>query len=257
MDILIIAIAAFFAAFLTLFSGFGLGTLLMPVMAIFFPIDVAVAITALVHFSNNIFKGSLFLRSFDKDVIIKFGLPAMIFAFIGAFALEALSSRDTLFSYQIFGKEMSVQSVKFTIGFVILIFVAADISPKFKNITFDPKFLPLGGALSGFFGGLSGHQGAFRSMFLIKCDMPKEKFIATGVFIAVMVDLSRLIVYGASFSQGVIGQNFTLAIIASIFAFIGSFFGAKFIKKITIEKIQIIISALLFAIGVMMIAGVV
>lgn len=56
MDILIICIAAFFTAILTFFSGFGLGTILTPVFMIFFPVDLAIALTGVVHFFNNIFK---------------------------------------------------------------------------------------------------------------------------------------------------------------------------------------------------------
>jgi uncharacterized membrane protein YfcA len=56
MEIIIVATAAFLAAGLTLFSGFGLGTLLMPVIAMFVPADVAISVTAMVHFTNNLFK---------------------------------------------------------------------------------------------------------------------------------------------------------------------------------------------------------
>jgi acyl-CoA reductase-like NAD-dependent aldehyde dehydrogenase len=44
-----------------------------------------------------------------------------------------------------------------------------------------PGYLPVGGLLSGFFGGLSGHQGALRSVFLLRAGLTKESFIATGV----------------------------------------------------------------------------
>ncbi|OFZ11088.1 MAG: hypothetical protein A2Z20_04150 [Bdellovibrionales bacterium RBG_16_40_8] len=56
MDFVVIALVAFAASLLTFFSGFGLGTILLPVFAIWFPIDVSVALTAVVHFLNNIFK---------------------------------------------------------------------------------------------------------------------------------------------------------------------------------------------------------
>ncbi|WP_324712199.1 hypothetical protein [Flavobacterium columnare] len=56
MDYIIICIVAFIGAGLTLFSGFGLGTLLLPVFGLFFPIEIAITLTALVHFLNNVFK---------------------------------------------------------------------------------------------------------------------------------------------------------------------------------------------------------
>ena len=55
MEIVIISLITFFAAVLTFFSGFGLGTILTPVMMVFFPVEVAIAFTGIVHFSNNIF----------------------------------------------------------------------------------------------------------------------------------------------------------------------------------------------------------
>ena len=53
---IVLYLAALAVSGLTLFSGFGLGTLLMPVFAIFFPIEIAVAMTAVVHLANNLFK---------------------------------------------------------------------------------------------------------------------------------------------------------------------------------------------------------
>ena len=71
MDILVIALTAFLASGLTLFSGFGLGTLLMPVVALFFPVEVAIAVTALVHFANNIFKLGLLGSKADPGIVLE------------------------------------------------------------------------------------------------------------------------------------------------------------------------------------------
>ncbi len=65
MPYLLICLAAFLASGLTLFSGFGLGTLLLPVMVLFFPIDLAIALTAVVHALNNLFKCWLLGRHAD------------------------------------------------------------------------------------------------------------------------------------------------------------------------------------------------
>ncbi len=78
MELVLISLAAFFTAILTFFSGFGLGTILMPVFAIFFPVNIAIALTGVVHFSNNLFKISLVGKNADKDVLVRFGIPAII-----------------------------------------------------------------------------------------------------------------------------------------------------------------------------------
>ncbi|HAM09654.1 MAG TPA: hypothetical protein DDY34_05130 [Bacteroidales bacterium] len=85
MDIVVIVLASFFTAILTFFSGFGLGTILMPVFAIFFPIEIAIALTGVVHFSNNLFKIMLAGRNANKEVLLRFGIPAIIASFAGAF----------------------------------------------------------------------------------------------------------------------------------------------------------------------------
>jgi uncharacterized membrane protein YfcA len=70
MEYFIIGAAALITSGLTLFSGFGLGTLLMPVFAIFFPIDLAVGLTAIVHFFNNLFKFALLGKHADKTIVL-------------------------------------------------------------------------------------------------------------------------------------------------------------------------------------------
>lgn len=250
MEYIIISIAALLTSGLTLFSGFGLGTLLMPVFAIFFPVDIAVAMTAVVHFANNIFKLILVGRYADKSVVLRFGLPAILAAIIGAWALLSLSGMEPLFNYRFFSKELDVMPMKLIISVLMVIFALFEILPGFQNIAFEKKYLPLGGIMSGFFGGLSGHQGALRSAFLLKSGLAKENFIGTGVVIACLVDITRLSVYSTHFATVNIQDNITLLISATVSAFVGAFLGNRLIKKITLRTIQIIVSILLFIIAI-------
>jgi len=256
MEIIIVSAVALLASALTLFSGFGLGTLLMPVVAIFFPIEIAIAITAMVHLANNLFKVVLLGRQADHAALIRFGLPAMTFAFLGALVLSWLSGMAPILEYNAFDKQMQVVPIKLIVGLLILTFVLLELSPKFSALKFDRKYLPFGGAISGFFGGLSGHQGAFRSMFLLKTGLTKEKFVATGVVLAVMVDMSRMVIYGWDMSTQRQDIEWQLVLAASFSAFIGAFFGVRLLKKITIRAIQITVSALLIIISLGLILGV-
>ncbi|OOY42885.1 hypothetical protein BOV91_05580, partial [Solemya velum gill symbiont] len=191
MTLLVIALAAFFAASLTLFSGFGVGTLLLPVFAIFFPMQLAVAMTAMVHLANNLFKLALLGRHADFGVVLRFGIPAIIAAIGGATLLGMLSEADPLHVYRIADHVFVITPVKLTIAVLMAFFAYAELSHTFFKINFERRFLPLGGLISGFFGGLSGHQGAFRAAFLVRLGLPKEAFVATGVLLACIVDLSR------------------------------------------------------------------
>ncbi len=100
-ELIILCIASFVTSLLTFFSGFGLGTILMPVFAIFFPVELAIALTGVVHFLNNIFKLSLVGLKADKLVVIRFGIPAFIAAFVGAWVLLQMSDLNPLYEYSL------------------------------------------------------------------------------------------------------------------------------------------------------------
>lgn len=55
-DFIWVGLTAFIASALTFFSGFGPGTILMPAFTLLFPVEIAIAATAVVHFLNNFFK---------------------------------------------------------------------------------------------------------------------------------------------------------------------------------------------------------
>ena len=168
MDIIIISLTALLTSLMTFFTGFGLGTILTPVFAIFFPIDIAIALTGIVHLLNNIFKLGLVGKEVNKKVALKFGVPAIIFAFIGAELMIRLSDLQPMSSYFLFNTELFIYPIKIIVAILMIVFAMMEIIPALKNIQFDANKLYIGGALSGFFGGLSGHQGAFRSAFFVK-----------------------------------------------------------------------------------------
>lgn len=257
MDMLIIPLAALLASTLTLFSGFGLGTLLMPVVAVFFPVEVAIAITAVVHFANNLFKLALLGRQADVGVVARFGIPAVAAALLGASLLGWLAGQAPLLAYPFPGGMAQVTPVKLMIGAVILAFVVLEFLPAFKQLRFGQELLPLGGLVSGFFGGLSGNQGAFRSMFLLKAGLDKEAFIATGVVLAVLVDMTRLLVYGwESTAWAGKSVDWTLVGVTTLAAFTGAFVGKRLMKKMTIRGIQLAVSGLLVVVAMGLMAGI-
>ena len=250
MDIFIISIAAFLTAILTFFSGFGLGTILTPVFALFFPIDIAIALTGVVHFTNNLFKIVLVGKNADKAVLLRFGIPAILTAFIGAWLLLKILALPALAQYQIGSKEFFITPVKLIIAVLLIIFSITEVSPSFQRIQFGRDKLVLGGVLSGFFGGLTGIQGAIRSAFLIKSGLSKEAYIGTGVVIACLVDFTRLSVYASRFTASDLSDNLALLISATVAAIAGAFLGNKLLKKITMRSIQVLVALMLFLIAV-------
>jgi len=257
MEIVIISLAAFFTATLTFFSCFGLGTILAPVFAIFFPIDIAIALTGVVHFSNNLFKIALVGKNTDKPVLLKFGIPAILASFIGAWLLLKITVLPSIFQYQIWVKEFEITPVKLIIAILLIIFSSIEIAPSVQKIQFDRNKLVVGGILSGFFGGLTGIQGAIRSAFLIKSGLSKEAYIATGVVVACLVDFTRLSVYASRFTASNLHENLTLLISATLAAVTGAFIGSRLLKKITLRFIQVLVAIMLFLISLALGLGII
>lgn len=254
---LIIAITAFIASLLTLFSGFGLGTLLMPVVAIFFPVVTAIALTALVHLLNNLFKLTTFWRDINWSVSFKFGIPALLATIPGAWLLTHLSEMTIINQYQIFGINAVITPAKLTVGLLLILFAFIEWFSFAKKVNISAKYLPWGGVLSGFFGGFSGNQGAFRSMFLLHVGLNPQQFIATNTVIAVLVDLIRLTVYGFNISLLLEQVDISLIAIASIAAFAGVFVGKIGVKKVTIGFIQNLVAIMLLLLGTLMTVGII
>jgi uncharacterized membrane protein YfcA len=256
VEMIAVCLAALSASGLTFFSGFGLGTLLMPVVALFFPLEQAIAMTAIVHLANNLFKIGLVGKKADATVVFRFGAPAVAAALIGAGLLVWLGELSPLFSYGALGHDFQISPLKLVIGLLIIAFVVLELLPSFSTITLPRQWLPVGGLISGFFGGLSGNQGAFRSMFLLKAGLDKEAFVATGVVLAVLVDMSRLLIYAADISANSRAVEWPLVIAASASAFAGAYLGSRIMKKISILAVQRIVSFLLIVVATGIISGV-
>jgi uncharacterized protein len=255
MEIIIICIAAFVTAILTFFSGFGLGTILTPVFAVFFPVEIAIALTGVVHFANNLFKIALIGKRVDKTVLLRFGIPAIFASFLGAWLLLKITDLPNIYEYQMWGRVFEITPIKLIIAILLIIFSLLEISPSYQKVQFGRNKLVLGGVLSGFFGGLSGIQGAIRSAFLIKSGLSKEAYIATGVVIASLIDITRLSVYASRFTSSNLQENSTLLIAATLSAISGAYFGKQMLKKITMRNIQMLVAIMLILIAVALASG--
>lgn len=257
MDIAIVCIVALLASGLTFFSGFGLGTLLLPAFALFMPLEHAVAMTAVVHLLNGLFKLALLRKHIDRKVLLRFGLPALLAALLGAWLLSRLGTLPALHVYSAFGHRFEILPLKLVIGVLLLLFALIELVPKLRDMQFDARWQPLGGALSGFFGGLSGMQGALRSAFLARSGLDRQAFVATGAAIACVIDVSRLAVYAGTLLAVFGTLDHRLLAGAVLAAFAGAWLGNRMLHKTTLRGLQRVVAAMLFVFAIGLIAGIV
>lgn len=254
MEIVYLILISFAASWLTFFCGFGLGTVLTPVFYFLFE-DLALAIagTAIVHFLNNVFKFLLMQKKVDWKIALPFGIASIPAAFLGAFLLTHFDDL-ILTSYSMNDSVFEIKLMNLIFGGLLIVFAVLELIPSF-TISLNRKFLWLGGFISGFFGGLSGHQGALRTAFLTKYKLDKEVFIATGIVIALAVDIARSTEYFISMDYGMISANMHL-IGASLFAaFAGAVTGKYFLKKIDLKVLTVLIAIAMITFGLALAAG--
>jgi len=254
MAFVVVAIAALLASGLTMFSGFGLGTLLLPVFALFLPVELAVAATAIVHGANNVLKAGLLGKLADFKLVLRFGLPAIIAAFAGVYVLKLLSGMPELWTYSLLGRQAIVTPLKLAMAVLMTGFAVIELHPRFERLEIDRRWLPLGGALSGFFGGLSGHQGALRSAFLAKVGLSPQAFVGTNAVIGLLVDLVRIsayaaILFGARLTDMAKSREGALIAVGALAAFAGVILGKRVLHKITMATVQRITGGLLLVIA--------
>ena len=255
MEYVIVILVALTASMLTFFSGFGLGTLLTPAFLLFFPLPIAISLTAFVHFLNNVFKFSIIGFHVDKRTLLAFGIPAVIGVVPGVLLLNSLSKLEAIYAYSIGEGSFSITWLGLLIGILMIIFSLSEFS-KTSKLNTNRVFLMSGGLISGFFGGLSGHQGALRTSFLIRVGLSKEAFVATGVAIALFVDITRIPMYYSSWMRDLGTSEWMMVLLAVIPAFMGAWLGKKFLKKTSILFVRRFVGSLLILFGVLLIFGI-
>lgn len=251
----LIAAAALIASGVTFFSGFGLGTALLPAFAAFLPTDVAIGMVAIVHLLNNGLKLGLLRGHIVRRVFVRFGIPALLFAPLGALVLGLVADQAAIATYAVGGTAFDVTVLDAVIASLLLVLGLQELIPRLARLTFPPAFLVPGGAMSGFLGGLAGLQGALRSAFLIRAGLSREQFIATGVAVALVVDVTRIATYGAQGTLRLETDALSLAATGVVAASAGALIGSRLLRAVTMRGIQLVVGVLLVLVAVALGAG--
>lgn len=249
-----IGLVAFGASWLTLISGFGLGTLLTPVFLLFFPLAEAVMLTAIVHVLNNVFKIGLLYKSVNLRIVLLFGVSGILGAYFGSSLIDQLD-QSVAYTSSIPSEPAEVTFFSLAVGGLMIVFALQEMLWGRFSFKIKPAILIPGGLLSGFFGGLSGHQGALRSMFLLKAGLSASTYVATGTAIALLIDFTRIPVYLSDRDIGAAMNEWLPLLIATLSAFLGAIIGKRMIAKVTIRVVQYIAGSLMIVIALAMLMG--
>lgn len=209
---------AFVSEILGTVSGFGSSILFVPLASLFFDFKTVLGITAVFHVFSNLSKITLFRQGIDKQIVLKLGIPAVLFVLLGAWM-------TTFFPTASIALGMNIVLV----GLAVYLLLSFN-----KRLAQTNSNLVMGGVASGFLAGIAGTGGAIRGLTLAAFQLPKEAFVATSAMIDLGVDSSRAIVYVANGyfeKQFLILVPFLLAI-----GFLGTYVGKLILQK-TSERI--------------------
>lgn len=235
LDSLAVLVVAIFAGAIASVSGFGVGSLLTPLIAVRIDLPTAVAAVSIPHLLATAFRFVLIRKDLNQDVFVKFGVWSALGGLIGA--LSALLIQDKALNLVFAG---------------LLIFAGSTgVSGVSEKMRYPQQIAWLAGLASGAFGGLVGNQGGIRSAALMGFNLSKNEFVATATAIALVVDGARMPVY--FFNQANSLANLWQPIlIATIGVLLGTWFGQPVLHKIPEKVFKRVVCGLILVLGLTM-----
>jgi uncharacterized protein len=230
-----LAIAAILAGGLAAVTGFGIGSLLTPIVALRFDTRLAVAAVSVPHVIGTALRFWLLNGGVDRRVLWSFGLTSAAGGLAGAALQGWLGNRwlDVVF------------------GALLLFAALSQATGLARRMHFRGAVAWLAGAFSGLLGGLVGNQGGIRSAALLGFDLPKHTFVATATAIGLFVDGARLPVYVAT--QGAdIASILPLIALASAGVCAGTLLGSRTLARIPEIWFDRLLAVVLALLGVVM-----
>ena len=237
LSIVVGMIITLLAAALTVPAGFGLATMLTPVVLFWLPPHEAIAVVAIIHGAHNAWKLKLLQDSIDFDAVKRYGWALVIGAIIGAMLQSYIPSDPLLM----------------LVGLALTVLPILSATEKWTNIRLPDSEDRIGGFGSGFFGGLTGHQGALRAMFLQRRLPDKVAYAATASILALAVDLTRIPIYLAFEGTAILNEYILIPCLV-ISAILGVHLGKLWLTKWKQSNIRIGILVAIVVSGVVYIA---
>ena len=235
----VIFVVATVAGAIATVTGFGIGSLLTPLLALQVDTRLAVAAVSIPHAIATALRLWMLQGHVDRRVLWSFGLTSAAGGLAGA-ALYGLTSNRWL---------------TLVFGLLLLLVAASEMTGMARRMRFHGAVAWVAGAASGVLGGLVGNQGGIRSAALLGFDLSKQTFVATATAIGLFVDSARMPVY--LFTQ----HEEILAIwawvgLASAGVIVGTVVGSRVLARIPDVWFRRVLAAILAALGGTMLARV-
>ena len=230
---ILVGVISFLAGAISAVAGFGIGSILTPLLGLGIGVKLAVAAAAIPHFAGNALRLWTLRDRIDKSVLKTFGLMSAAGALLGAI-LHAIAAAPAL---------------KNVMALILIAAGALGVLGWMERLRLGRRGAWVAGGVSGFLGGLVGNQGGIRAAAMLALNVRKEVFVATAVAIALVVDGARLPVYAFSVGPQLIGM-WPLLLTSTVGVILGTLFGKVLLGRVPESAFRRVVSALLIALGV-------
>ena len=232
---LLIGLSSFIAGAIASVTGFGIGSILTPLLSLQVGTRIAVAAVSIPHVVATFVRFWILRREINKRVLLDFGLLSAAGGLVGAL-LHSVASSPVL---------------AYIFAFLLMFAGLTGITGHARKMQFGPKVARVAGAVSGALGGLVGNQGGIRSAALVGFDLDQRSFVATATAVGLIVDSVRMPVYFATEATEIFSIG-GMIVVSTIGVLAGTFFGLSVLRGIRQQFFYRMVGALVFALGVFM-----
>jgi hypothetical protein len=231
----LVALVGLLAGGVAAVTGFGIGSLLTPVLALQTGTKLAVAAISIPHAVGTAQRFWLLRRHVDRRVLFGFGIASAFGGLAGALVHAWVSSR----------------ALAIVFGVLVALAGVSELTGWMRRVRWGRRAAWAAGAVSGALGGMVGNQGGIRTAALLGFDVPKEAFVATATAIGLFVDAARMPVYLATEWRDML-RIWPLVLIATAGVVVGTALGTRVLGRLRREAFRRVIGVLLVVLGIYM-----
>ncbi len=236
---LLLAVVAAIAGSVAAVAGFGIGSLLTPVLGVAIGTQAAVAVVALPHAVATAVRLRVMRGSVDRRVLMSFGLASAVGGLLGALLHGFVSS----------------PALGAILGVLLVMAGVLEVTGAGRRLRLSPAAARIAGIASGLFGGLVGNQGGIRSAALLRFHLTPQTLVATATATAMLVDLVRLPVYAVTSGPELV-ENAPRILVMTLGVVVGTVVGAPVLRRLPDRAFLRIIGGTLIVLGFALLAGV-
>lgn len=230
----VVFVVAFLAGSVAAATGFGVGSLLTPLLALPAGIRLAVALVSLPHVSATALRLYRLRAHVDRTVLLHFGLLSAAGGLVGAL-LEG---------------RLPAWVLTAVLGTLLCFAGLMGLTGLSDRLRFGNRTAWLAGLVSGALGGLVGNQGGLRSAALLGFNLRKEAFIATATATALIVDGARTPIYLFRQWRDML-EHWPLIVVATAGVLVGTLAGDRLLRRIPDAIFRRVVAAALLLLGIL------